>query len=138
MAVLKLLVADRTSLAAELLALWDSGAGPCLLEFYTGAILAGPATAITTQVKLGTLTCSDPLGTASAGALTFGAITQDAAADNSGDATWARLVDGNGVARAVIDVTGLAGNGACKLNTVTIYAGGPIQVSSCVLTFGGA
>jgi len=137
MAVLKLLVADRTSLAAELLALWDS-AGPCLLEFYTGAILAGPAGAITTQVKLGTTTCSDPLGSVAAGALTFGPITQDNAADNNGDATWARLVDGDGVPRAVIDVTGLTGNGTCKLNTVTIYAGGPIRVESCVLTFGGA
>jgi hypothetical protein len=136
--IIKLLEADRTALAAALRGLWDDGAGPCTLEFYDGAIVAGPATAVTTQVKLGTLTCSDPIGSEAAGALTFGAITQDSAADASGGATWVRLVDAAGVARAVFDVTNAAGNGVVKLNTVTIVAGGPILISSFVVTMGGA
>jgi hypothetical protein len=137
MAVMKLLVADRTTLAGDLRALFDDQSGPCTLEFYDGSQPAGPATAVGSQVKLGTLTCSDPLGSAGSGALTFDAITQDSAADASGTATWARLKDGSGVARADFDVSNGAGTGAIKLNTTTIVIGGPIEVTSFVITMGG-
>jgi hypothetical protein len=138
MAVIKLLEADRTALAAALKGLWDDQAGPCALEFYDGSMPAGPATAVGAQVKLGTLTCSDPLGSEAAGALTFGAITQDNAADATGTATWARLKDGAGNARADFDVTNTLGNGVVKLNTTSIVQGGPILVTSFVVTIGGA
>src|SRR5437868_4913311 len=105
MAVIKLLAADRTALAGALKDLWDNQSGPCTLEFYDGTQPAGPATAVSTQVKLGTLTCSDPIGSESAGALTFDTITQDSAADASGTASWARLKDGSGTARGDFDVT---------------------------------
>jgi len=140
MAVAKLLEADRNAMATALRDAWDAAvaAGPCILEFYDGAMAAGPTSAIGSQVKLGTVTCSDPLGTVAAGALTFGAITQDNAADAGGTATWARLRDADGVARGDFDVTNTAGTGAIKLNTVTIVAGGPIRVNSFVITMGGA
>lgn len=141
MPVMKLLVADRTAVATYLRGLFDDQVGGCTLEFYDGAILAGPASAITTQTKLGTLPCSDPLGSEAAGAVTFGPITQDNAADASSDAggvTFALLRDGAGVARAVFDVTNNAGTGTIKVNTTTIVAGGPILVSSFVITIGGA
>lgn len=138
MATIHLLPADRTAMATALRTALDSGAAACTLEFYDGAMPAGPATAVGAQVKLGTLTCSDPLGSEAAGALTFGAITQDDAADASGTATWARLKDGDGVARGDFDVTNAAGAGTIKLNTTTIVAGGPIRVTSFVITMGGA
>jgi hypothetical protein len=140
MAVYKFLEADRTALAAQLATLWDTAtaAGPCTLKFYDGAQPAGPATAVTTQVLLGTLTCSDPIGSAAAGVLTFGAVTQDNAADATGTATWARLLDADGVARADFDVTNTAGTGAVKINTVNIVAGGPIAMNSLTITMGGA
>lgn len=138
MAVIKLLEADRTSLAGSLKTLWDNQVGPCTLEFYDGSQPTGPATAVGSQVKLGTLTCSDPMGSEATGALTFGAITQDSAADASGTATWCRLKDGAGVARADFDVTNGAGTGVVKLNTTTIVIGGPITVTSFVVTIGGA
>lgn len=138
MAVMKLLVADRTSLASYLATIFDDQSGPCTLEVYDGSQPAGPATAVGAQVKLGTLTCSDPIGTGGSGALTFGAITQDSAADASGTATWCRLKDGGGTARADFDVSNGAGTGVLKLNTVTIVIGGPIAVTSFVITIGGA
>ena len=138
MAVMKLLAAVRTALATALLTAFDVGDGPCELKIYDGAQPAGPATAVTTQVLLGTLTCSDPIGSAAAGALTFGSVTQDSAADASGTASWARLLDGDGNALADFDVTVTAGSGVVKLNTVTIVAGGPIAVTSFVITIGGA
>jgi hypothetical protein len=138
MAVIKLTTAARTALAQALLDAFDTGANPCLLKFYDGAQPAGPSTAVTTQVLLGTLTCSDPIGSAANGALTFGSITQDGSADASSTATWARLLDGAGNAVADFDVTNTAGTGAIKLNTTTIVAGGPIQVNSFVITMAGA
>lgn len=138
MAVYKFLPADRTAMLTALRTAWDNQSGPCTLEFYDGAQPAGPATAVTTQVKLGTLTFSDPLGTETGGVFTADAITQDSAADASGTASWCRLKDGSGAARADFDVTATGGTGAVKLNTVTIVAGGPIQVTAFTITAGGA
>lgn len=140
MPVMKLRVEDRTALAAYLISLWDGAvaAGPCHLEVYDGAMPATTATALAGQVKLGTLTCSDPLGdsTTTPGVLTFGTITQDDAADANGTAAWCRLVDADGVVRAMFDVSNGAGTGVLKLNTVTIVAGGPIRVTSFAITLG--
>lgn len=138
MAVLKLSLAARTALAQALLDKFDAASGPCTIKFYTGAQPAGPGTAVTTQTLLGTLTCSDPMGVAAAGALTFNAVFQDSAADATGTATWARLLDGAGVAQGDFDVTDEAGSGVVKMNTTSIISGGPIQVSSFVITIGGA
>jgi hypothetical protein len=138
MPVIRMLEADRTTLAGALRATWDLPAGPCTLEFYDGAMPAGgPSEAVGAQVKLGTLTCTEPLGTEAA-ALPFDPIAQDNAADADGTATWCRLRDGAGVARGDFDVTATAGTGTVKLNTVTIKAGGPIRVTAFVVTMGGA
>lgn len=137
MAIIKLLESDRTALATTLRDLWDSASGPCTLEFYTATQPAGPAVAVTTQTKLGTLICSDPIGSAASGVLTFASISADASADADGTATWCRLKDGAGVARADFDVTNTSGNGYVKLNTTVIVAGGPILVTSFLVTIGG-
>lgn len=134
----KLIAAVRTAMAAAMLTQFDAAAGPCTLKVYDGAQPADPTVAVSTQVLLGTLTCSDPLGSTAAGALTFGAITQDNAADANGTAAWARLLDGAGNPVADFDVSNSAGNGVVKLNTVTIVQGGPITVTSFVITVGGA
>lgn len=138
MAVIKLTNGARSGMALGLIAAFDTGAAACQLKFYDGAQPAGPATAVGSQVLLGTLVCSDPIATESNGVITFSAITQDSSADASGTATWARLLDGNGVAIADFDVTNNAGSGVIKMNTTTIVAGGPIQVSSFTITMGGA
>lgn len=141
MATIRLLAADRTAMATALRTAFDNATatGPCTIKFYTGAMPAnGPSDAVTTQTLLGTTTCAQPLGSEAGGVLTFGTITQDSAADATGTAAWARLVDGNGVARADFDVSDNAGTGIVKVNTVTFVAGGPIQITSFTLTMGGA
>ncbi len=87
---------------------------------------------------LGAGTCSDPLGTATGGAVVFDAIAEHAEANADGTATWGLLRDGDDVARWVFDVTDDAGDGACKINSTDIEEGGPIQFVSCVITMGGA
>jgi len=87
---------------------------------------------------LGTLTCSDPAASVSGGVVTFGAIGEDAMADANGRARKVVLTDSADSVAAEFDVSGLAGNGVVKLNTVTIFAGGPIQMASQTITIGGA
>lgn len=116
----------------------DAGAGPGTLKIYTGT---RPATggALSGNTLLGTLTFADPCApNAADGVLTFSAITQDAAADASGTATWARVADSAGA--FVLDLSvGATGSGAdIELNTTNIVTGGPISITSATLTEGNS
>lgn len=126
-----------TPMAAELAAGINAGAGDPQIEFYTADKPAGPATAITTQTLLGTLVCSTPAVVASGATVTFASITADTSADADGTATWARIRNGDGLAVIDVDVSNGAGTGVIKLNTVSIVAGGLIQITSFVFTVGG-
>ena len=136
--ILRLIPALRSALADLWTSYFDAGTGPAIIEFYTGAIPAALGDALTDQVKLGTLTCSDPAATQAAGVITFGAITQDSAADASGIASWACIKDSTGAIVNAGDVTDYAGDGFIKVNTTTVVAGGPIAITSLTITVGGA
>ena len=110
------------------------GSGPATIKLYTGTKPADPDTAITSQVLLGTLTCSDPAGTVAGRTLTFGTVTADSSADATGTATWARLADSAGVAVIDIDITTTGGGGFGQMNTTSIVIGGPITAPSVVIT----
>ena len=138
MAIIKIRVETRNGMAQKIVDDLDAGAGPSVLEFYTATQPAGPATAITDQVLLGELVCSDPVADIENGVVIFREITQDPAANVGGIATWARHKNGDGVAINDYDVTDEEGTGAIKLNTVLIVAGGPIQMASLVIPIGGA
>lgn len=135
--IIKLITAVRNAMAQAILDALDAGSGAAVLKVYTGTQPADPSVAITDQVLLGTLTFSDPSGTITGGVLTFGGITQDSAADASGTAAWVRLQTSAGAAVMDGDVTNTGGTGFLKLNTVTIAAGGPIQITSGSLTMPG-
>lgn len=108
----------------------DAGAGPGTIKVYTSPMPADTTVGITTQTLLGTCTCSDPCGTESGGTLTFSAITQDSAADNSGVAAWARRADSGGTVVSDHDITVSGGGGALQMVSTTIVAGGPIAFTS--------
>lgn len=94
-----------------------------------------PATAedAETGTLLATLTCSDPsAGAAAAGVLTLSAITEDASADATGTATWARIKDSTGATVFDCDV-GTSG-ATINLNTAAIVAGGPVRITSFTCT----
>lgn len=134
---LRLIPALRSAIANLWISYFDAGTGPAIIEFYTGAIPTALGDTLTTQVKLGTLTCSDPAATQSVGVITFGTITQDSGADASGTAAWAYIKDSTGAIVQAVDVSNAAGDGLIKLNTTTIVAGGPIQLTSLTFTVGG-
>lgn len=133
MAVMKLRTTVKNSVLTPLNDAISAGVNPGVLKLYTGTMRATPETAITTQTLLGTLTFSDPAGVVADGVLIMSAITQDAAADATGTATWATVEDSNGLSVFDIDVTNTGGGGTLQLNTVNIVAGGPILVTSFVI-----
>lgn len=136
--ILRLIPALRSAIADLWISFFDAGSGPAIIEFYTGSIPTNLGDALTTQVKLGTLTCSDPAATQTAGVITFGTITQDSAADASGTAAWVYIKDSSGAIVNAGNVTDMAGDGFIKVNTTTVVAGGPILISSLTITVGGA
>ncbi len=136
--ILRLIPALRSAIADLWISYFDAGTGPAIIEFYTGAIPTNLGDALTDQVKVGTLTCSDPAATQAAGVITFGTITQDNGADASGTAAWAYIKDSTGAIVCAMDVTDNAGDGLIKVNTTTVVAGGPIAITSLTLNVGGA
>lgn len=114
----------------------DAGSN-ALLRFYTGTRPASVSAAITGTL-LGTLTCSATFApAASGGVLTVNAVTQDSAADATGTATHFRLWRSDGTTAVLDGDVGTSGSD-CNLNTTSIVTGGPIAVTSFVITAGGA
>lgn len=134
MATIKLTTTTVSAICQAIIDAIDAGSGAALLRVYDGAMPAGPGTAVSTQTLLATLTLSDPCATHSGGVITFGAITQDTAADASGTASWARIVTSAGAAVLDVDVSNTAGSGALKFNSVGFVAGGPVQVTALTIT----
>lgn len=138
-----MVITPSAALANATANLWlttlQTGASAAAFEIYTGAkpVNTGVAPDGTTQKLLGTCSCSTTpdVGTVTNNRLTFSPITQDAAADTSGTATWARILDGAGTAVIDIDVSDLGGNAAMKLNTTAIVVGGPISIASAYIDF---
>jgi hypothetical protein len=104
----------------------------CLIRIYNGS---RPATGGTATTLLGTLTGGSPFAPAAAsGVLTANAITQDSAADATGTATWFRALT-SGASFVLDGDIGTSGSDL-NLNTVSIVIGGPIAVTSFVITAG--
>jgi len=97
-----------------------------------------PATGGTATTVLGILTCNATYApSSSGGVLTLNAITQDSAADSTGTATWFRQFKSDGTTICFDgSVTATGGGGDLELSTVSIVVGGPITVTSFVLTDG--
>jgi len=132
-------IALKQATAAAWLAALDSGAGQATIEVYTGTKPAGPDTAITSQVLLGTGTCSTTTGavntTGDVVTLVFNAITADSSADATGTATWARIKNDSGSAQIDVDVSNIGGGGVFQMNTTNVVIGGPLNFASLTFTF---
>lgn len=112
----------------------NAGAGPGKLRIYDGS---RPATGGAATTLLAELTLSDPAApAAAAGALTLSAITQDASANATGTATWARLLDSDN--NVVADMSVGTSGADINLNTTSIVSGAAVSVTSAVFTEGNA
>lgn len=111
-------------------------AGSALLRIYSGTRPATADTALSGNTLLAQLTCNATFAPASsAGVLTLNAITQDASADATGTATFARLVKSDGTT-VVLDCSVGTSGADINLNTTSIVAAGPVSVTSLVYTDG--
>lgn len=134
MAIVRFVTAVKNSILTPLKDAIDAGSGSGTIKLYTGTQPTTAADAVTTQTLLGTLTFSDPCGTVATGALTMGDITQDSSADADGTARWARIADSDGDTVMDVDVSVTGAGGALQMNTTSIVAGGPILISSFVIS----
>jgi len=121
----------RTARASQIVAAIDAGAGAGKLRLYNGT---RPATGGAVTTLLAELTFSDPCGTVTNGVLTFSAIASDTSANNTGTATWFRIVDSTGafVLDGTITVTG--GGGDITMTSTSIQAGVTVDATSLVFT----
>lgn len=106
-----------------------------LLRIYDGS---RPATAGTATTLLAELTCNATFaGAASSGALTLNSITQDSSANNTGTATWFRIVKSDGTTFIMDGNVGTSGSDL-NLTTTTITQTQPVSITSFVITEGNA
>lgn len=104
------------------------------IEIRTGSQPATVATAVTGTL-LGTLPLSaTAFGTPTAGVVTANTITGDSSADATGTAGYFRAFTSGAV--AVIDgsITATGSGGDLQLNSVSIVAGGTINVTAWTIT----
>lgn len=121
-----------------LLGLLDGAATPGKVKVYTGT---QPATVETsaTGTLLGTVVLADPAGTVSGvtGALTINVAgsTRDESADATGTIGYVRITDGDDA--GILDLPVQAGteavSGYAVFNTLSVVAGGPVELSSMVI-----
>lgn len=112
----------------------DLGAGVSRLRVYDDPKPTTPGAAITTQILLAEIPLNKPSGTLNT---TTSVLTLSSSAtplaSNSGAATWARQVNGNGDWSADYDVTNEAGDGAVKLEDTDILAGAVVALIEATL-----
>ena len=75
---------------------------------------------------------AEPIGTVAAGVLTL-TLTTEVMITATGQATWARVVNGEGAVAWDCDVSDLNGTGEPRLPSTTLYAGGFTRIVSGVI-----
>ena len=137
-----LTISDAAAIAAidQILDRIDLGAGAGTVQIRSGTQPATPQTAPPDGLLLGTLTFSDPawVGGALVGndiEADADTITGDTNADNSGTASWFRILDSDALAHIDGDITASAGGGDLELDSVSIVAGGTINISAWTIKF---
>jgi hypothetical protein len=81
---------------------------------------------------LATIVLVEPIGEVEDGLLTI-TPTGEALIETSGEATWARIVNGDGTLAWDCDVSDLDGTGELRLPSTTLYAGGYTRIVSGLL-----
>ena len=84
---------------------------------------------------LSTITLNQPAGTVATAQLTLSISGPDTSADASGTASWGAVYDGAGtlIFSLPVEQGAVAVSGKLVLNTTSIIAGGPVEVTSFVI-----
>lgn len=127
----------RNNQLDELITLIDAGVGAGTVKIYDGAVPANVGTALSGNTLLAEPVLSDPCASAaSAGVLTFSAITDDATPAAAGTASFFRICDsaGNAVIQGTVGTSGADLN----LTSVSIQTDTPVSITSWTITGGNA
>lgn len=129
--------ATKSALALEIITKIAAGttASP-KLQIYDGAVPVNIGDAIAGTL-LAELEISNTVGTESNGVITFDAISDDTSANASGDPTWARILDRDGVERLQMTASAQGGSGEVQVNPGTIASGETVTASLGVIRIGG-
>ena len=112
--------------------------GSALIRIYDGTQPANANTAVSTQNLLAELTCNATFApAASGGTITLNSITQDSSANNTGTASWFRLVKSDG-STVVLDGTVGTSGSDMNINSTSISSGAAVAVTSATITIGNA
>lgn len=112
--------------------------GSAILRIYDGSQPANANTAVSGQTLLAELTCNATFaGSASSGAITLNSITQDSSANNTGTASWFRLLKSDGSTVVMDGTVGTSGSDL-NINSTAISSGAAVAVTSAVITIGNA
>jgi hypothetical protein len=123
---------SRNAMLQAILDRINLGSGPGTIKIYDGAQPANGDTA-PSGTLLATLAFSDPAsGAPASGSVTFSAIAEVNAAA-TGTATWARIADSTAASVFDGDVKS-DGTGFINFNRTDFVAGGPVRITSFVLT----
>jgi len=124
--------ASRNAMADALVDLIDGGTGAGTIQIRSGS-RPSSANDAATGTLLATLTFTDPaFGAAATGTATASSITSDTSADNTGTATWARILDSDD--NTIMDCSVGTSGAEINLDSVSITAGGTVAVSSFTVT----
>lgn len=134
----KLILAGRTAIAQTIIDFIDAGAGPGKIKIYDGVQPANPGVPVTTQTVLSEHDLTDPCGVALNGILTFNPIAEDAFANATGTASWARFFDSDDNPIADASISQVGGGGDLQMNTVNVIINGPIRFTSLQWTMPGS
>ncbi len=118
---------DRLTAVVAFLAMGTSNAR---IEIYEGTrpVLGEEPTG----ERLASIVLVEPVGDIKDGVLTL-TPTEEAIIETSGEATWARVLNGDGELAWDCDVSDLAGLGELRLPSTTLFAGGFTRLVSGVL-----
>ncbi len=109
----------------------DTGPNPARLRIYSGTRpltpSAAPASAMLVEIKL-----TKPAGTILNGLLTL-TQQEDGLINNTGVASWARLLNGADATALDLDCSDTNGNGDVKLASTNLYLGGDARIVSAIL-----
>lgn len=109
-----------------------------LVRIYDGTPPASANAALSGNTLLAEATGASPFApAASGGVLTASSITQDSSANATGTASFFRVYDSGGT-NCMLQGTVSTSGADMNLNTVSIVSGGPVAITSFVLTAGNA
>lgn len=132
---IKLLNTVRNSMAQAIVdALNTGGAGS--VKIYSGTRPAGVQSVATGSI-LSEHMLTDPSGIVNNGVIVFNAISEDAFANATGIATWARFFNGAGTAVFDCSVSVAGDGGDLQMNTVNIIINSPVRFTSLQITMPG-